>query len=33
MDVLERHFQTCAKTDDRDAPRREWDDEPNSVTS
>jgi hypothetical protein len=24
-EVLERHFQLCAKTDDRDAPRREWD--------
>jgi hypothetical protein len=26
MEVLERHFQRCAKTDDRDAPRREWTD-------
>lgn len=24
MEVLERHFQTCSKTDDRLAPRREW---------
>jgi hypothetical protein len=24
-EVLERHFQVCVKTDDRDAPRREWD--------
>ncbi|HUR26325.1 MAG TPA: hypothetical protein VM327_09975 [Candidatus Thermoplasmatota archaeon] len=24
-EVLERHFQQCSKTDDRDAPRREWD--------
>jgi hypothetical protein len=23
--VLDRHFQLCAKTDDREAPRREWD--------
>jgi hypothetical protein len=25
-EVLERHFQQCSKTDDRDAPRREWED-------
>lgn len=25
MEILEGHFQTCSKTDDRDAPRREWD--------
>jgi hypothetical protein len=23
-EVLERHFQHCVKTDDRSAPRREW---------
>ena len=31
-EVLERHFQECSKTDDRDAPRREWDD-PKPVAS
>jgi hypothetical protein len=25
MEILEEHFQRCSKTDDRDAPRREWD--------
>jgi hypothetical protein len=25
MEILEEHFQRCSKTDDRAAPRREWD--------
>ena len=24
-EVLDRHFRDCEKTDDRQAPRREWD--------
>lgn len=24
-EILEQHFLQCSKTDDRDAPRREWD--------
>ena len=25
LEVLDRHFQQCSETDDRAAPRREWD--------